>query len=140
MLAHYDDEGDILAYLEQRKKSITEQVRRYKTVSAFLDQIITNEREARRIMQQTPFEVEEKDVEAMLIAGVRMQGRYSDCGKGFGQIGKRFGRHICGKPFLLHYDCEYHENDADFEACMPIRKGASVDGISVRDLPGGRCV
>ncbi len=86
------------------------------------------------------FAVEEKTVDAMLIAGVRMKGRYSDCGKGFAQIGKKFGRHICGKPMLLHYDTEYHETDADFEACMPIRKGESADGISVREIPGGRCI
>lgn len=86
------------------------------------------------------YEVEEKTVETMLIAGVRMKGKYSDCGKGFAQIGKKFGRHICGKPMLLHYDTEFHENDADFEACMPIRTGESVDGISVRELPGGRCI
>ncbi len=41
---------------------------------------------------------------------------------------------------LLIYDTEYREVDADFEACMPIRKGKALDGISVRELPGGRCV
>ena len=41
---------------------------------------------------------------------------------------------------MLHYDSEYREDDADFEACMPIRKGKAADGISVRELPGGRCV
>ena len=84
--------------------------------------------------------MQEKMADDMLIAGVRMKGKYSDCGKGFGRIGKRFGRYICGKAFLLHYDSEYHEDDADFEACMPIRQGQSVDGISVRELPGGRCL
>ena len=69
-----------------------------------------------------------------------MKGKYSDCGQAFAQIGKRFGRHICGKAFLLHYDAEYHEDDADFEACLPIRKGESTDGISVRELAGGPCV
>jgi effector-binding domain-containing protein len=39
----------------------------------------------------------------------------------------------------LHYDTEYKEEDADFEACMPIRKGTPREGISVRELPGGRC-
>ena len=69
-----------------------------------------------------------------------MKGRYSDCGQGFAQIGKGFGRHICGKPFLLHFDSEYKEDDADFEACMPVRKGSSTNGVSVRELGGGRGV
>ena len=85
-------------------------------------------------------QIEEKTVEPMLIAGVRVRGKYSDCGNGFAQIGRRFGRKICGACFLLHYDSEYRENDADFEACMPIRDGVSRDGIDVRELPGGRCV
>ncbi len=52
-------------------------------------------------------------------------------------IGRRFGRHICGSPLLLCYDEEYRDEDADFEACMPVRKGDSVVGISVRELAGG---
>jgi effector-binding domain-containing protein len=42
---------------------------------------------------------------------------------------------------LLHYDDEYREADADFEACMPVRRAAAArDGIDVRELAGGRCV
>jgi effector-binding domain-containing protein len=76
----------------------------------------------------------------VLVAGVRMKGKYSDCGKGFAQLGRRFGRHICGKPMMLIYDHEYKEDDADFEPCMPVRKGESTDAIAVRELPSGRCV
>ena len=112
----------------------------YQEISSSLDQIIAKEKEARAAMKDATFEVEEKTVDSMLIAGVRMKGRYSDCGKGFAQIGKQLGRHICGKPFLLHYDTEYKEQNAEFEACMPVRKGASEDGISVRELAGSRCV
>ena len=60
----------------------------------------TNER-LRETMQNTTFEVQQKSLEPMLIAGVRMKGKYSDCGRGFARIGKRFGRQICGKAFLL---------------------------------------
>lgn len=91
-------------------------------------------------MKNEEFQVEEKELAPLLIAGVRMKGKYSDCSQGFAQIGKQFGRHICGKPFLLHFDSEYKEHDADFEVCMPIRKGESREGVSVRELPGGRCV
>jgi effector-binding domain-containing protein len=47
---------------------------------------------------------------------------------------------MSGKPFLLHYDQEYREDDADFEACFPVRQARDVEGISVRELPGGHCV
>ena len=91
-------------------------------------------------IENSTFEPEEKLMDTMLVAGIRMQGKYSDCGKGFAQIGKSFGRYICGKPLCLYYDGEYREDDANFEACMPIRMSKEVDGISVRQLPAGRCV
>jgi effector-binding domain-containing protein len=91
-------------------------------------------------MQQSDFQVQEKTLDAILIAGIRMKGRYCECGKGFARIGKSLGRFICGKPFCLYYDGEYREDDADFETCMPIRQARQVEGISVRELPGGRCV
>jgi effector-binding domain-containing protein len=91
-------------------------------------------------MQDTEYEVQEKTVDTMLVAGVRMKGHYSDCGKGFSRIGRSLGRFICGKPLLLHYDREYREGDADFEACMPVKKLVEKKGISTRELPGGRCV
>ncbi len=69
-----------------------------------------------------------------------MKGRYSECGRVFGQIGRSLGRFICGKPLLLHFDTEYREDNADFEACMPIRQRKDVAGISVQELSGGQCV
>ena len=86
------------------------------------------------------FEIEEKEVETILIAGYRMKGKYHEIGKGFSKLGKKFGRHINGKALGLYYDAEYKEDEADFEACFPIRKGSDVEGISVRELKGGKCV
>src|SRR5579871_4864411 len=140
ILANCDDESDILVQLEQQKAAIATKARQYRNIVNSLDRIIHTEREARMASQQSSFEVEEKSLEPMLIAGVRMKGKYSDCGKGFAKIGRSFGRHIAGKPLLLHYDSEYKEDDADFEACMPVKKEKKVDGVSVRQIPGGRCV
>ena len=105
-----------------------------------LRQFLAQEEEMRRIMAQASFEIEEKTADPIKIAGIRTKGRYADCGAIFARIGKRFGRHIRGKPMLLHYDTEYREDDADYEVCMPVRAGKPVDEISVRELPGGRCV
>jgi effector-binding domain-containing protein len=140
MLTTYDDEADILDFLHRQRALLEERMRQYREVVGSLDRIIQKEREARMAVQTSTFEVEEKALDTLLIAGVRMRGCYSECGKGFAKIGKALGRYISGKCFLLHYDTEYKEDEADFEACMPVRKGKAVDGISVRDLPGGRCV
>ena len=118
---------------------LRERVKRYNTALKSLDQFIAEEREARAMMHEQPA-VTEKQLAPALVAGVRMKGRYSDCGKAFAKIGRAFGRYLCGKAMMLHYDSEYREDDADFEPCMPVRKAKVVDGIDVRELPGGRCV
>jgi effector-binding domain-containing protein len=86
------------------------------------------------------FEVEEKQIGDLLVAGIRFKGRYCDCGKAFAQLGRKMGANICGKALDLYYDLECKEVDADIESCMPIRKEKNIDGISVKTLPGGHCV
>ena len=140
ILRDCEDDSDILDYLQRQKAGVHERIERYREIHASLDEIINREREARTAMERASYEIEEKTLAPVLVAGVRMKGHYSDCGKGFARIGKRYGRHIAGKPLLLIYDSEYREGDADFEACMPIRKGQDSDGVSVRELPGGDAV
>ncbi len=140
ILATFADDADILQILQQKRDAMDAKVQQYRDVRNSLDRIIHDEREARLTMQNSEFQIEEKTLAPVLVAGVRMKGKYSECGKGFSQIGRKFGRHICGKPMLLCYDMEYRPDDADFETCMPVRKAIDVEGISVHELPGGRCV
>lgn len=140
ILENYDDQADILEYLEQHRKIIEGKMRKHKNILVSLDRIISNEREAVMAMKNSSFGVEEKSLDSIKIAGVRMKGKYSDCGKGFARIGKSFGRYICGKPLCLYYDNEYRPEDADFEACMPVSVEKEVEGILVRQLPSGQCV
>jgi effector-binding domain-containing protein len=140
MVTRCGDEADLLDFLERQKDLLEERLRRQRATLSALEKLIVQEREARKIMQSATFDVAEKVLESVLIAGIRMKGRYSECGKGFSRIARSFGRYLAGKCFLLHYDAEYREEDADYEACFPIRKGKTVNGIDVRELPGGRCV
>jgi effector-binding domain-containing protein len=132
-------EGDFLDVLERHRAALAEKISRIRKAAISLDQFIAEERQA-RAMAQTSEELHEKLTEPLLVAGIRMKGRYSDCGKSFATIGRSLGRYICGKPLLLHYDTEYREDDADFEACMPVRPCKSVNGITVRELPAARCL
>ena len=137
-----DDDRDLLAALERQKGALRERVRDLNKIIRSLDEFISQERQAAAMAQAT-YDVQEKVLEPILIGGVRMKGKYGDCGKGFARIGRAMGRYIRGKPLLLYYDREYRENDADFEACMPLGrqpKGVAADGISVREIAGGRCV
>lgn len=138
LLKRQDQDEELIQRVERHKTLLAEKVNAYRQAIKFLDQFIAAERQAKSISQMVP-EVQEKDVEPMLIAGIRMKARYDQCGKAFGRIARSMGQHICGKPFILHYDEEYKDDDADFEVCMPVRAAKAKSEISVRELPGGRC-
>jgi DNA-binding transcriptional MerR regulator len=140
MLADCDDEAGILNYLERQKQTLQQRIREDRDVVRSLTEIINRETEAGRLLENSSFAVEEKPLEPMLIAGIRMKGKYHECGAVFGKLGKVMGRHISGKPFCLYYDGEYRETDADFEPCFPVRRETSAAGVAVRTLPGGRCL
>ncbi len=134
-----DDESDMLGQLEEKLERVQGTIDRYKDISRSIQSIIEIEKES--AMNKTrEFEIEEKELDTVLIAGHRMKGKYEDVGKGLGLICKKMGRHANGKPMTLYYDGEYKEDDADFEPCVPVRKGRNADGIAIRELKGGRCV
>lgn len=139
ILATGEDERDILGFLEKQLESVERKLDRYRDIRRALRSIIENEKEADMRAKES-FEVAEKNLEPQWIAGIRIRGKYAECGKLFGKLGRSVGRWIRGKPFNLYFDGEHKEEDADFEACFPVRQGTRADGVSVRELPGGRCV
>jgi DNA-binding transcriptional MerR regulator/effector-binding domain-containing protein len=134
------DDADLRDIMERQKALLESKIKRYRMIVRSLNQFLATEAETRKLMTQLTFQVEERTVLPLLIAGIRMKGRYANSGTGFSRIGKSLGRYICGKPMLLHYDAEFRQDDADFEACMPVRTEKQVDGISIRRISGGRCV
>lgn len=133
------EESEMLEQLIKKKDEIETKIDRYKDVSHSIELIIQKEMES-KMKTKDEFEIEEKEIETMLIAGYRMKGKYSDVGKGYGILGKSLGKEINGKAMNLYYDGEFKEDDADFEPCFPVRKGKNEKGISVRELKGGKCV
>lgn len=140
VLGECSDEADILGYLERQKNALQQRIQEDRDIVRSLNEIITKEKAAQQILAAGNYGVEEKTLAPLLIAGFRLRGKYSECGTGFGRLGKAVGRHISGKPLTLYYDGEYREDDADFEPCFPIRKEVAVAGISVRTLQGGRAL
>jgi DNA-binding transcriptional MerR regulator len=138
LLSHEADE-DLMNVLERQQSTIKERIKHLRKAALSIDQFIREEKEA-TAMAHTVNQVQERTLEPLLVGGIRMKGQYSDCGQAFAKIGRSLGRFICGKPLLLHYDTEFRDEDADFEACMPIRQRKEVDGIAIHELPGGRCV
>ena len=138
VLGECSDEADILNYLERQKNVLQQRIQEDRDIVRSLNEIIAKEKSARQILEAGNFAVEEKTFEPLLIAGIRMKGKYAEIGAGFARLGKAVGRYICGKPLCLYYDGEYREDDANFEPCFPVRREVAVDGVSVRTLPGGR--
>ena len=142
ILAACSEDEDLLVYLDRQKELLTERIKRLGGAVEQLNRLIRQERESRedQTMSANSTEIEERELQSMLVAGIRMEGRYNECGKGFAMLGRRLGRNIAGRPFCLYYDGEYRDEQAHFEPCMPIRRQVRVDGVHVRRLPGGRCV
>jgi effector-binding domain-containing protein len=140
MLEDANDDADVVEFFEKKKEEIISRIRQHRNIVNNLNLIINREKEAVMTTTSAEFEVEERELDTLLIAGIRYKGKYEDCGEMFGKIGRKMGRNIAGKPFNLYYDCEFKEEEADIETCFPVRKGKDVNGISVRELPGGHCV
>ena len=139
ILDDLDSDHNLLEQLQAKVIQVKDKIKRYQDISNSLENSIKIEKENKMETKEN-FDIEEKEVETILIAGYRMKGKYQEIGKGFSVLGKKFGRHINGKALGLYYDEEYKEDAADFEACFPIRKGSEKDGFSVRELKGGRCL
>lgn len=90
ILGACEDQSDMIEYLEHRRAVLQERVRVERKVLKQLDAIIFQEQEARAMVQNSTFKVEEKELPALLIAGVRMKGKYSECGKGFSKLGRSY--------------------------------------------------
>ena len=141
VLGDCDDDAEILNHLEGQKQMLQQRIQADRDIVRSLNQIIAREREAQQLLERGAFKVDEKPLEPLLIAGIRMKGRYSECGAGFSRLAKAVGRFICGKAMCLYHDGEYREDDANFEPCFPLRREVSATGgISIRELPGGRCL
>jgi DNA-binding transcriptional MerR regulator/effector-binding domain-containing protein len=140
VLGDCTDEADILNHLERQKNFLQQRIQEDRDIVRSLSEIITNEKAAKQLLESANFSVEERTLAPLLVAGIRMKGKYGDCGQGFSRLGKTVGRYAVGKPMNLYYDGEYREGDADFEPCFPVRKEVQVEGVSIRTLPGGRCL
>jgi len=136
VLASRNDDEVLLQVLERQRQALEESIGKQKKALRTLRAFIAAERAMCDMTSQAI--VEEKTFPALLVAGIRTKGKYSDCGPLFGKLCRGARSAVAGPPMMLHYDMEYKENDADFEACVPLKQSKAIVGASVRELPGGR--
>ena len=139
ILGHGDD-ADLVGLLERRRGALAETAARYaeaeKSLSSLIETIRRNEMNAKKAL----FEIVEKDLDDMIIAGIRFKGRYDEVGKRYALIFRAAGRSAAGNALTLYYDGEYREDGADIEPCVPLSKSVRADGVDCRVLRGGRAV
>lgn len=140
ILADYEEEGGLLSHFVKRRAAVQTELSRQREIAKKLDLILRLEREGREDMANTDDEITEKTVPPVTVAGIRTKGRYSDMGPIFGRLGKKVGRYIAGKAMCLYYDCEYREQDADFEPCFPVREPIEREGVECHELPEIGCL
>ncbi len=136
------DQSDktVVAYLETRKSEVQEKIQNQRGILAKLDRVIAQEKANQQTWNDSTFEVERRELEPMLIGGIRMTGQYSDMGNGFSRLGRSLGRHIAGPGMCLYFDEDARDDDANFEPFFPLRRSVKVEGISVRELEGGTAI
>jgi DNA-binding transcriptional MerR regulator len=134
------DEGEVLPLLERQRTRIRERQHELARIATSLDEVIQREREAFAMVEEHGFEIEEKDLAPLKVAGLRWQGRYDETGPALGKVCRRYGRYARGKPLNLYYDAEFKEEGADVESCVPVDDPKEAEGFTVHTLPGGRCV
>src|SRR5262245_15591050 len=72
ILRHAEDDEQLLAAMDRHKEEIATRIRQLRGVVRSLNQFITEQREA-KAMSSESYQVQEKQIAAQLIAGVRMK-------------------------------------------------------------------
>lgn len=140
ILESCSEDADALHFLEEQRDAIQARLEHLHSISNTLDAVIQTQKEI-RTMTDSSFQIEDKQIDPVLVATVRMRGRFEQSKDAFKRIGRAFGMGLAGKPGMLIYDEEYKEDDADFEPFFPIKKAKDVgDGIEVRTLDAGRAL
>ena len=75
VLQECDDEADILNYLERQKNMLQQRIQEDRDIVRSLNEIIAREKAAQQLLESGRFEVGEKTLEPVLVAGIRMKGK-----------------------------------------------------------------
>lgn len=133
-LEHCENKEDLSYYLSEKKEFIEKRMHEEKALIRKLEAHLLPNKEEAKFMN---YQIEVKEVEPMIVAGIRFKGKYSDVGNYIGEIYKVVKDKAVGAPFNFYYDEDYKEV-ADIEICVPLKQLVSVANteISVRKIPG----
>lgn len=134
------DDSELISYAIKKSKEISEKIASYDRMQKQLEAFIQQTRQVEEDKLQMSNEIIIKEIPDILIASIRFKGKYQDVSEAFRNLFKNYGRYCNGTPFSLYYDNAYKEDDADIEACVPVKTAVEVEGIKCWKLPGGKAV
>lgn len=134
------DDRQMVALVEGKLKDIDEAIRQYhkmkQNLSIFLRR--TGEDPPGTGEHAEPPEIKREEIPAIHVCSIRFKGRYHEVGQHFAALSRTCGRFAVGKPFSLYYDDGYKEDGADIEACVPVGREVTAEGILCREIQGGK--
>lgn len=135
------EDADLIGQLTAKHREISSKIDDYRETRRKLETFIklTKTMEANNMLNANR-EIIIKDIPDILAVSIRFKGKYKDVGEAFGKLFRHYGRYCSGSPFSLYYDADYKEEDADIEACVPVRSAVSAEGITCRTLKGGKAL
>lgn len=134
---HIDD-SELVDYMAKKAEEISRRIRKYEEVERRMREFIKLQEETRSVNEGNGVVI--KDLPDVIIASIRFRGRYEETGKFFRKLFKSCGINVSGQPFSLYYDREYREEDADIEACVPVRREVNKEEVKSRILKGGKAI
>ncbi|MEQ8175694.1 MAG: GyrI-like domain-containing protein [Syntrophomonadaceae bacterium] len=141
ILDNCQDDSELLDYMANKQKEIASKMANYENMDKKLAAFIKQTRQAEEVQDMNKnSEIVIKNIPDTLIASIRFRGRYEDAGVYFPRLYKLCGRHASGSPFFLYFDPDYKEENADIEACVPVKTPVEGDGMRSRTLKGGQAI
>ena len=83
VLSECEDDAQLVSHFQRQLRSIQERLRADQKTAKALERAIGDEAEAAALTQAGRLRVEDKNLPAIIVAGMRMTGRYEDCGQSF---------------------------------------------------------
>ena len=133
VLLNYSNESDLAYFLNEKKGMIEGKIKRERELVKKINLYIKPEFAGGECMNMD-YKVEIKEIPSVTVASIRFTGRYDSVGEYYGKIYRAVKGKSTGFPFNCYYDEEYKE-EADIEICVPVSKGFSAPGVTVRTLP-----
>lgn len=132
ILLECSEDEDLGTFLERRLKTVETEIVRLREMQG---RILLHLATGKEIQMKQDREIKDKVIAEIIVCGIRYKGRYDEIGKYYTPLFKKVGRYVSGPPMAFYYDCEYHENDADIEAAVVVKKEVVMAGIECRKIP-----